>query len=225
MARKIISGTLIPDYNNSINEEQAIIQPETTEGELDTLIGSIPEGTSTPSSSGGFTLTFTSGKEYDLDKIIASIRRDNSEKALIMKVNIESELVQAIIDRCIEELKIMYHADSLELILDYKNIFNNYFEEKFDEYRDEAARAGISEGELLINEAQDKIEVTNADLIRYLLSDKPKSGAVKPILDHSKTFAVWNELGDGDLTESEDIDTKEIYEARISALQELIDNM
>ena len=227
MARKIISSTITPVYNNVIDEDQAIIEvDESIAGtELDQLVSEIPEGTSTTDGGGGFSLTFTSGKEYDLDAIIYSIRRDNDQEALIMKVNVETELVQAIIGRCVEELKIIYSANSLEEILDYQNIFNNYFELKFDEYRLEAIKAGLDEGQLAINQTQDKIAVTNNDMMRYLLEDTPKSGAVKPILDYTKAISVWYELGNGDMTESEDIDTADIYAARIAALQNLLDNM
>ena len=62
-------------------------------------------------------------------------------------------------------------------------------------------------------------------MMRYLLEDTPKSGAVKPILDYTKAISVWYELGNGDMTESEDIDTADIYAARIAALQNLLDNM
>jgi len=227
MARQIITGTIIPTTDNPVSETQSVIMPESTSSaEIDKLISEISDGSNiddqTPST--GFSLSFTNDKVYDLDAIIASIRRDNNEKALIMKVNTDSQVVQAIIDRCIEELKILYTAENLEDILNYQEIFNEYFEEHIDNYYREASAAGI-EGELVINEKQTKIEVTKTDMMRYLLDDNPKSGLVRPIIDYTKAIAVWTELGAGDLTEDEDINTREIYEARIAALEALIAEM
>jgi len=206
MARKIITGVIIPSNDNLLSDDQAVIMPESSlHPETERLISEISSGNNiddqTPEE--GFSFVFTSGKNYDLDKIIASIRRDNHEQALIMKINLESEVSQAIIDRCIEELKNIYHAEELEHILDYQNVFNNYFENHIEEYFKEANMAGIM-GELLISELQPKIEVRKSDISRYLLEDAPKSGKVKPILDRSETSAIWIELGDGDLSELED---------------------
>ena len=224
MPREIISATLLSDDTTATpvtTEESTVGVDQNLDGDLNDLIGTIEEGESEESPSGGFGLSFTPDKEYDLDAIIESISRDNDEYALIMRVNTESEIVQAIIDRCVEELKIEYSAENLEDILDYQNIFNAYFEEYFVAYSEEAREAGIP-GEIIISEKQAKVEILRSDMKRYLFEEVKPGDKVKPVLDYAKTMTQWTELGNGDMTIEEDFDTVELLQARIDALNERI---
>jgi leucyl-tRNA synthetase len=224
MPREIITATVLSEDTTATpttTEESTLSEDQNLDGDLNDLISSLDEGETEESPTGGFGLSFTPDKEYDLDAIIESISRDNDEYALIMRVNTESEIVQAIIDRCIEELKIEYSAENLEDILDYQNIFNAYFEEHFVEYSEEAREAGIP-GEIIIDEKQSKVEVLRSDMKKYLFEEIKPGDKVKPVLNYAKTMTEWAELGDGDMTIPEDFDTIELYQARIDALNERI---
>lgn len=223
MARETIT-TIIESAVEHVEEVTPVaVDNVATTDVLDDLIGTLEEGmnTATTPSSGGFGISFTSDKVYDLDAIIASIRRDNSDEALIMRVNVDSEISLAIIDRCVEELLVLHTADSLEDILDYQNVFNAYFEAHFDEYDDLARAAGI-EGELVIDARQDKVTINRANLKKYLFEEVKSTDKMKPILVYEKAMTQWTEIGDGDLTTSSDFDTIALYQARIDALEERI---
>jgi hypothetical protein len=224
MPREIITATVLSEDTTATpetTEESTLGEDQNLDGDLNDLISSLDEGETEESPTGGFGLSFTPDKEYDLDAIIESISRDNDDYALIMRVNTESEIVQAIIDRCIEELKIEYSAENLEDILDYQNIFNAYFELHFTEYSEEAREAGIP-GEIIVDEKQSKVEVLRSDMKKYLFEEIKPGDKVKPVLNYAKTMTEWAELGDGDMTIPEDFDTIELYQARIDALNERI---
>jgi len=222
MPREIITTIIEP-----VAEDIAEVMPESTLNlatpAIDDLISTLEEGINaedtTPET--GFAITFTSDKVYDLDAIIASISRDNDDEALVMHVNLESEIVLAIIDMCVEALKVEYTAANLEDILDYQNVFNTYFEEHFDEYSELARAAGI-EGELLLDEKQAKLAIDRVNLKKYLFDEIKSTDVLKPILNYTKAMTQWTEIGDGDGTIAADFDTIELYQARIDALEERI---
>jgi hypothetical protein len=242
--RKVVSTTPVTDENSGTLSTFRKLSDEIEQGtdislmaavdpiaqptqELDDdilkLLSELNEGPNPSSDDTSFTLSFTNDNEYDLDEIISKIRRDNPNEPLVMQVNFENKIIQTITARMINELLELYNTNSINFILDFNNVFLKYFREHATQYTLEAKKLTI-EGGLAIDEKQIKTKVEKADLKKYLFNEKPSNTPTLPSLDLSKSFGIWTEIGyDG--TEDSDFDDIELYEQRIRALQERIDEL
>lgn len=228
MAIRTFSSSVDPTEDNLTSESTANVVPEQEyDIEVAKLLSSIYEGSNVTESNDeidtGFSISFTTGKTYDLDEIIASIRRDNEDRPLLMKVNFEEVVVRGIAEAVTNRILDEFSADSAEQVLDFNNIFSDYFERYYTQYENDI-RSLQDEGELAIDERQEKVKVERSDMRRYLFEEAPKTGPIAPVIDYSKAYVLWNELGlDG--TEESEVNDKEIYKSRILSLLERVEEI
>ena len=158
----------------------------------------------------GFSLKFTDGKEYNLDEIIESIKRDNPNHPLAIQVltgdTIELQLIQIITLQLLDE----YSTDNINNVPNFAIIFQERYDEALRQL-DIISADDLTEGSLLINEKQKKICITKADMRKYLLHSKgplldPKNHEQqKPMYNMSRPMVSWREDA-GDLNQNEDFE-------------------
>jgi hypothetical protein len=136
MPKEIITATVLSEDTTATpetTEESTLGVDQNLDGDLNDLISSLDEGETDESPSGGFGLSFTPDKEYDLDKIIESISRDNEQYELRIRVNQESVLTLIVYYEIKQEILDEYNATSEDQILGYEQIFKSKLE-NFDDY-------------------------------------------------------------------------------------------
>jgi hypothetical protein len=157
----------------------------------------------------GFSLGFTDGKTYDLDEILFSIRRDNPDSPLIMKVESADSQLEAQIMFATNQILTEYFNEtflvenpsvtpSISLIPNFASLL----ESKLAILDAEEIEEELEEGSLTINENQPKIGVKKEDIMKYLLSDTPKKRST-PLINLNRPIAMWTE-GQGDLNQPGD---------------------
>jgi hypothetical protein len=157
----------------------------------------------------GFSLGFTDGQTYDLDEILFSIRRDNPDSPLIMKVeSADSELESKIMVATSQILEEYFNeaflaenpsvTPSISLIINFASLL----ESKLELLDLQEIEEQLEEGSLTINETQPKIGVKKEDIMKYLLSDAPKKRST-PLVNLNRPIAIWTEV-QGDLNQPGD---------------------
>jgi hypothetical protein len=161
-----------------------------------------PSGAQDPVKS--LSISFTDKLEYDLDKIISEVRRDNSNESLIMRVNTEEYLAQQVIDSVIKLLLEKYSVIDIKLIPNFQEIFNQTFQVEFDKLTDEKRKAII--GGSLVLDSDFKSRVVNTDIDNYLLT---KAEAFQKV--------SWTNLT-GDTTDESDLEKRSLYVNKIEVI-------
>jgi hypothetical protein len=208
-----ISSTIAPNLLQSVVEEginMTEIPDETPEND--------------------FSIEFTEGKTYDLDAIIAGIRRDNDKSALVMQVNVSDDAVKAVIDQVTQEIFDEYSTEEITVtsttqVPNFNAVFNARFEQRFAAVR-ETQNALTDEGGLAIDTWQDKVAVTEADMRKYLFEDydKSKTNATPTTINYSRALVIFSEETP-DTTTVEDLAAGSTYEATTNSLQARIDEL
>lgn len=131
-----------------------------------------------PISQSGFNLTFTNGKEYDLDEIIAEKLRDNSDSALRVKVitdeNLQNKLIELVSKKILDNYNISYTNDNyksrVSKVAGFSQIFDIYYNEYYDAYIN-AINQDSYDGSISIDTILREINLTKADVKNYTLKD------------------------------------------------------
>jgi hypothetical protein len=132
--------------------------------------------------SSDITFKFTDDKVYDLNEIIYNIRRDNSELALVIKVNTE-EAVNALTFKAITDKIIQDYFSAVPgytkpttdesresyalRIPAFEQVFNIYFRRYYLEYSEDIKKSN-REGSISIDEKIGDLSVTTDDIDKYL---------------------------------------------------------
>jgi hypothetical protein len=136
MPREIITAIIIADETttplNTVSEDE-LAEDVNMDGDLEDLVSTLEEGENEGNTEGGFSISFTSEKEYDLDEIIKSISRDNDEYGLNIRVNQESVITLMVYYEIKKEILDEYSASSEEEVLGYDIIFKQKLS-NFDDY-------------------------------------------------------------------------------------------
>jgi hypothetical protein len=138
----------------------------------------------------GFTLQFTDGKTYDLDEIIFNRRRDNSKAPIAIKVN-STEYVEAeVLQQLTAYILLKYPtASSTADIPNFQDVLNLYFEREYENFS-EAAKIAKEEGELVVDQKQEKLRVKKDDIKNYLLGKERTRTAAAPAVNYNRALAV-----------------------------------
>jgi len=149
----------------------------------------------------GFTLQFTDGKTYDLDEIIFNRRRDNSKAPIAIRVN-STEYVEAeVLQQLTAYILLRYPtATSTNDIPNFQEVLNLYFEREYENLS-EAAKIAKEEGELVVDQKQEKLRVKKDDIKSYLLGKERAKSSV-PALNYNRALAVITQgTPDGNISE------------------------
>jgi len=149
----------------------------------------------------GFILQFTDGKTYDLDEIIFNRRRDNSKAPIAIRVN-STEYVEAeVLQQLTAYILLRYPtATSTNDIPNFQEVLNLYFEREYENLS-EAAKIAKEEGELVVDQKQEKLRVKKDDIKSYLLGKERAKSSV-PALNYNRALAVITQgTPDGNISE------------------------
>lgn len=182
-----------------------------------------------PTPENDFSVEFTEGKTYDLDAIIASIRRDNDKSALVMQVNVSDDAVKAVIDQVTQEIFTEYSTEEITVtsttqVPNFNAVFNARFSQRFAAVR-ESQSALTDEGGLAIDTWQDKVAVTESDMRKYLFDDyrKSKTNATPTTANNYSRALVMFTEGTADSNTSADALGVNTYQNTIDDLQAELD--
>lgn len=125
------------------------------------------------------TVTGTTGKIYNLDEIIASIRRDNPDSPLVIPSKYDGQIVEHLIALILNDYKITVPTDgtSLETLAQQKvdgffNVLNRYIESYYPVYKENIT--AISEGSISLDSVINKIDIAHDEQVN-ILTDKTLS--------------------------------------------------
>lgn len=168
----------------------------------------------------GFTLQFTDGKTYDLDEIIFNRRRDNSKAPIAIKVNsteyVEAEALQQLTTYILLKYPT---ATSTNDIPNFQDVLNLYFEREYENLS-EAAKIAGEEGELVVDQKQEKLRVKKDDIKNYLLGkERVKSSA--PVVNYNRALAVITQGTPDGWTEEDNIESFITQENLMNRIQQL----
>jgi hypothetical protein len=237
MPLKKINSVLEPPVVNATPLVTPVSSPTPDLNDSPTLLQSVVEEginmTEIPDATpeNDFSLSFTEGVTYDLDAIIAGIRRDNDKAALVMQVNISDDFVRSVIEQVTNEIFSEYSTDEITVtsttqVPNFNAVFNVRFEQRFAAVR-ESQSALTDEGGLAIDTWQDKVRVTDDDVRKYLFDDysTSKTNATPTTAgNYSRAIVIFSEeTPDG--TTAEDLTTQSTFEATVQTLQDRVEEL
>jgi len=140
----------------------------------------------------GFKLSATNGKTYDLDEIIKTKLRSNSEATLNLRVNSSEELrdklVEMVTKKILDDYGISYglyedeYKTKISEVSNFSSLFDQYYNMYYDEYTGIINNDGY-DGSISMDTALRKITLTKEDIRKYTLSD---------VAEHQKEFVLPN---------------------------------
>lgn len=149
-----------------------------------------------------FTLSFSPKVTYDLDEMIESKRRDNSDMELILHTNLSEEyldrLIVIVTKKILDDYKIAYSNDEssdryfkkvVNEVIGFEMVFNKYFGRYYSMYLAEISNDNL-EGSISIDTIFRKFEVTNEDIKKYLIPEYSQSIKAEPKRHAPRTFVA-----------------------------------
>jgi hypothetical protein len=173
---------------------------------------SVTSPASNESENSGFSLTFTSGVNYDLDTLISEKKRNSSSCPLILKVDTKNEndekiifaIVHLILNDYIvqysdDETSDIYYKNQISKVPDYYNVFDYYFNKLYGYYNSKLS--SLQDGSISLSTILETINtITHAELLAQLTTGVESSAAETS--DYlNKTKVEW-ELGTQDSSDS-----------------------
>ena len=192
---------------------------------------SVTSPASNESENSGFSLTFTSGANYNLDQLISEKRRNSSTCPLILKLDTKSENDEKIVSIIVhlmlsdylveysdDESSGIYYKNQVSQIPDYYNVFDYYFNKLYGYYYSKLTN--LQEGSIGLSTIIETIStITHAELLQQLTTGI-KSDAADSSDYLNKTKVEWEY---GTQAKSDDDSTKNDIDKikdEISALNE-----
>lgn len=123
----------------------------------------------------GISVTGTSGQTYDLDGIIAAIRRDNPSTPLLVPSQYDSQIITHLITLILSDYAITVPEGSTELataqtsIDSFENVLNRYINSYYAIYK--ASLPGVLEGSVSLDTIINRIDIAH-DAQAEILTDK-----------------------------------------------------
>jgi hypothetical protein len=205
---------ITPTFDASITTASTTETTTATESHGITYDTSVTSPATNESENSGFSVTFTSGVSYNLDKLISEKQRNSSSCPLIVKVDQKNEndakIIETIVKLMLTDYEIPfsldktasdYYKNQVSLIPDYYNVFDSYFNKLYGYYQSQYT--ALYEGSVSLSLVVENIQgIQHTELLEQLTTGiSDEATGVSPYLN--KTKVQW-EMGTQDSDSTSD---------------------
>lgn len=171
-----------------------------------------------PTTQTGIKLSFTEGKTYDLDEIIANKLRDNENGTLVLRtigdIQFRNRMIELVTKKILDDYGVEWTEDNWKLaetlakVNNFSRVFDAYFTRYYEEYK-KVINSGNFEGSFSIDTILRTIKLTKEDIRKYTLTDVCEHQTeFLNYSDRNRPLIIWtdgtNDCGCGDNGKSYD---------------------
>lgn len=171
-----------------------------------------------PTTQTGIKLSFTEGKTYDLDEIIANKLRDNENGTLVLRtigdIQFRDRMIELVTKKILDDYGVEWTEDNYKLaetlakVNNFSRVFDAYFTRYYEEYK-KVINSGNFEGSFSIDTILRTIKLTKEDIRKYTLTDVCEHQTeFLNYSDRNRPLIIWtdgtNDCGCGDNGKSYD---------------------
>lgn len=186
-----------------------------------------------PTTQTGLRLTLTEGKTYNLDEMITTKMRDNSNETLILRnisdTHFRDRMIELVTKKILDDYNVEWDEENynsavtIAKVNNFSKIFDIYFNRYYEEYR-KVITSGEYEGSLSIDTILRTINLTKEDIKRYTLGDVDEhQNEFLNYHDRNRPIVIWTD-GSSDDGSGDNGKSLEILKNKVELLNRFLFN-